>query len=117
MFFVSAFLSQDSDFQSLNKSKKINKTLFNDTVAIILEKIGERAFKTSNSINKSVCDSLLVGIAQIIMDKKDVSEIKVNYNRLIDDEEYKKYVTASTSSPTHVLGRIDLARNYLLGRK
>lgn len=106
-----------TSFQSDFKTRKIDDSIFIKTINIILDEIGERAFKTSSSINKSVCDSLMVGVAQVLLQNKEIIGLKESYLKLIKDEEYRKYITSSTSSPSHVTGRIDLARNYILGNK
>lgn len=110
-----------SNYQKDNKNNKIfiasNKEIFEKTVDIIYTQIGERAFKTTRSINKSICDSLMVAIAQIIISGKELKNVNENYLRLIEDEDYRKYVTSGTSGETSVKGRIDLARNYFLNLK
>jgi uncharacterized protein with ParB-like and HNH nuclease domain len=91
-----------------------NAEIFKRTVDLILSEIGENAFKTTRAINKSIVDSLMVAIAQILASGKPYENINDNYRRLIQDDNYKKYVTSGTSGETNVKGRIDLARNYLL---
>ena len=108
-----------SDFQELNKDNNTflstNEQLFNKTVELIIENIGNDAFKTTRSINKSMCDSIMVGIAQIINSGKELVNIKSNYEKLINNELYIRYTQSGTSAETNVKGRIDLARNYFLG--
>ncbi|MCC6582701.1 MAG: DUF262 domain-containing protein [Chitinophagales bacterium] len=110
-----------SNYQKDNKNNnsfiESNQTIFEKTVNIIYTEIGERAFKTTRSINKSICDSLMVAIAQTIIAGKELKNIKENYQRLIHDDDYKKHVTSGTSGETSVKGRIDLARNYFLNLK
>lgn len=110
-----------SEYQKENKNNtefiKSNAEIFEKTVNIILNEIGEKAFKTTRSINKSICDSLMVAIAQILQSGKQLKEVKINYQRLIQDDDYKRYVTSGTSGEGSVKGRIDLARNYFLNLK
>jgi len=108
-----------SDFQEEYKDDRdfseAIKGIFEITVNIIVENIGESAFKTSRSINKSICDSIMVSIAQIISSGKEIVDIRSNYERLIVDELYVRYTQSGVTTETNVKGRIDLARNYFLG--
>lgn len=110
-----------STFQDDHKNDRdfleFNKSLFINTVDAILAMIGPNAFKLVNTINKSVCDSVMVSIAQIINSGKPLNELLQKHQKLIADETYRRYVTYSTSSESNVTGRIDLARNYFLGHK
>jgi uncharacterized protein with ParB-like and HNH nuclease domain len=110
-----------SSFQDENKknSKFIqsNTEIFTKIVATIVEQIGADAFRTTRSINKSMCDSIMVALAQIYKSGKVPVKIKENYHKLVIDEFYKKYTQSGTSSQTNVKGRIDTARNYFLGLK
>lgn len=108
-----------STYQELNKDNSSfldsNQQIFERTINLILQEIGVDAFKITSTINKSVCDSIMVGIAQILVDGKEPINLKENYYKLISDSNYLKYVTAATSSESRVTGRINLARNYFLG--
>ncbi|MDO7846548.1 DUF262 domain-containing protein [Hymenobacter sp. M29] len=110
-----------STFQDNNKNNHdfiaSNNELFKATVDLILHEIGPNAFKLVSTINKSVCDSVMVSIAQIITSRKSHANLKQKHQQIIADETYRKYVTYSTSSEANVTGRIDLARNYFLGLK
>lgn len=110
-----------STFQDENKNNsnflEANKTLFEKTVAVIVENIGQDAFRTTRSVNKSMSDALMVAIAQILNSGKELTDIQANYKKLIIDESFKRYTQSGTSTETNVKSRIDLARNYLLGLK
>jgi uncharacterized protein with ParB-like and HNH nuclease domain len=110
-----------SDFQEIHKDDKSilskNQEIFEITVNKIIDNIGPDAFKTTRSINKSMCDSIMVSLAQIISDGMPLQNIKKNYNALIQDELYIRYTQSGTSSEANVKGRIDIARNYFLGLK
>jgi len=112
------FLStyQESNKDNIDIISK-NKEIFNKTVLLILNSIGSEAFKLTTTLNKSVCDSIMVSIAQIIIENKEVNNLKDNYAKLMRDSDYKKYVVSSTSAQSSVLGRVDLARNYFLNLK
>lgn len=107
-----------SDFQEVNKANDFiesNNNVFVETVNRIYNEIGPDAFKTSRSINKSMCDSIMVSIAQIIGSDKKIADLKENYKKLLDDETYVQYTQSGTSTYRNVIGRIGIARNYFLG--
>lgn len=104
-----------SNYQRENASVKINISVFNQTIDLIHSQIGSGAFRIKRSVNKSVCDAITVSLAQILSEGKETKDLKAQYSKLITDAEFQKYVTAGTSTETHVNGRITLARNYFLG--
>jgi hypothetical protein len=106
-----------SNYQKDNSKLTPNAQIFNSVVGVILDQIGDTAFKVKRTVNKSVCDAVMVSIAQILEEGKKFYNLKENHQRLIADEEFVKYVTSGTSTETHVNGRITLARNYFLGLK
>ncbi len=112
------FLSQ---FQNNNKSNEVLLTsgveLFERTIQLIFEEIGNDAFKLTRTLNKSVCDAVMVSIAQILVQGKKGSDYKSIHAKILKDLDFIKYVSAGTSSEASVTGRIDLARNYFLGLK
>jgi hypothetical protein len=104
---------KDLDIEQL----KADREIFEKTVQIIIDNIGSDAFKTTRSINKSMSDSIMASIAQIITSGKELKNIKENYDKLVKDDLYIRYTQSGTSTETNVKGRIDLARNYFLGLK
>jgi hypothetical protein len=110
-----------STFQDDNKNNNdflaSNAALFVSTVSAILNGIGLNAFKPTSTLNKSVCDSIMVSVAQIISAGGTIMNMRHNYNRLLADDEYKKYIKYATASEANVNGRINLARQYFLGNK
>ncbi|SHI29383.1 DUF262 domain-containing protein [Algibacter luteus] len=106
-----------SNYQKTNSNKLPDKEIWDKTISLVSTKIGNDAFKIKRSVNKSVCDSVLVSIAQILADGKAPIDLAVNHKRLLADQDYIKYVSSGTSSETSVNGRIALARNYFLGLK
>jgi hypothetical protein len=110
-----------STFQDNNKYNRDfleeNETLFNATVSTILDGIGPNAFKPTRTLNKSVCDSIMVSVAQIISSGGIIKDMKQSYQRLMQDDDYQRYIKYSTSSEVNVTGRIGLARQYFLGHK
>ena len=110
-----------SNYQRDNKNNRDfiqhNKDIFVKTVDFILDEIGPDAFRITRGINKSVNDAVMVSIAQIFLSRNNPVKTKQQYEKLINNEDFKKYISSGTSTITHVTGRIDLARNYFLGLK
>ncbi len=112
------FLSQ---FQKNNKSNEVlvnsGSKLFVKTVEAIGDGIGDHAFILTRTLNKSVCDAVMVSVAQIIEQGKELKNLKARHAKLLQDEDFIKYVSSGTSGEGNVSGRIALSRNYLLGLK
>lgn len=110
-----------SSFQETNKKNThfldSNKSIFEKTVDTIVNSIGPNAFKTTRAINKSMTDAIMVSIAQILTSGKEPVDIRANYERLINDNDFIKYTQSGTSTESNVKGRIDLTRIYFLGLK
>jgi hypothetical protein len=110
-----------STFQEGNKDNQVfikkNKNIFIDTVSIIVNEIGTNAFRTTRAVNKSMCDAIMVSIAQIIEAGKPLVNLKENHKSLVEDDLFIKYTQSGTSTQKNVKGRIDIARNYFLGLK
>ncbi|NQU51129.1 MAG: DUF262 domain-containing protein [Bacteroidetes bacterium] len=104
-----------SNFQDKNKKVDIEERLFEEVVKILNSNIGVQAFRVISTVNKSVCDAVMVSIAQIIKEGKDIKDLENNHKRLVKDEEFIRYVTSGTSAETSVKNRITIARNYFLG--
>ena len=85
------------------------RRVFRETVSVILEKLGVKAFKPSRALNAAVQDSLMIGIARRLEKGPITSEIKVQYNGLIDNEEFGDLIYSQTSHLENVRRRIQLA--------
>lgn len=108
-----------SNFQDHHKNDSefvsTNERLFVETLFVIHANIGDNAFRTTRSVNKSMTDAIMVSIAQIIQAGTPLENVRENYNRLIHDDLFIRYTQSGTTTPTNVRGRIDIARNYFLG--
>lgn len=113
------FLSNyQRDNQRNNNFLSSNKEIFENTVDLILNELGQNAFKLfASTVNKSVCDSVMVAIAEILDSGEKPKDLKTNFERLKKEESYRVNVTYATSGEWSVGRRIDLARNYFLGVK
>jgi hypothetical protein len=106
-----------SKFQNSYRNLEPDISFFLETVELINNEIGRNAFRVTSSVNKSVCDAIMVSIAQLLKEKVELKNIKINHQKLVKDEEFIRYVTSGTSTETHVRNRIIIAKNYFLGLK
>ena len=106
-----------SKYQDKQKKLAVDAEIFYSVVELLNKELGEEAFRVTRTVNKSVCDAVMVGTAQAIRDGKSIAELKSNHEKLVKDEEFIKYITSATSAETSVKNRITLARNYILGLK
>lgn len=106
-----------SNYQKEHKNELVDKSIFENAVKLINENIGNKAFKIKRTVNKSVCDAILVSLAQIQAENKEIKDIQERHSRLIKDDEFIKYVSSGTSTENSVKNRIAIARNYFLGLK
>ncbi|EHN13431.1 DUF262 domain-containing protein [Clostridium sporogenes] len=108
-----------------NSEDKIEgfKNTFNNVIDKIYELYGDNAFNNysveeNNYINKfhpTIYDSLMIST----MNNIDKIENNVNYEerkiRLLQDEDYKIYISERTTNTEHIRGRIRIASNLLYG--
>ena len=98
---------------------------FINTMKFILEHIGEDAF---HNINKSGVTSRFnpvifdaIANATLIALKKNISidfkKLPENRLQLLQDDNFKLYISERTTNVEHINGRINIALNYLFGVK
>lgn len=85
------------------------RRVFHETVNVILEKLGEKAFKPSRALNAAVQDSLMIGIARRLEKGPITSDIRVQYDNLMDNNEFGDLIYSQTSHLENVRRRIELA--------
>lgn len=105
--FLNRYMHDNKDMQSCDALKV--RSVFQETVTVILEKLGEKAFKPSRVLNAAVQDSLMIGIARRLEVGPISSEIKREYESLIQDDEFKILIYSQTSHLDNVRKRIQLA--------
>ncbi|ETX02964.1 DUF262 domain-containing protein [Candidatus Entotheonella palauensis] len=94
--------------QSGNELRKI----FNQTTQVILKGIGEKAFRPQRAINAAVIDSLLTGIAKRLINRGDIHNndiLKTNFNKLMNNANYRSAIETGTSQEANVRTRLSLA--------
>ena len=105
--FLNKFMKRNRNLEKYSRTKIV--TLFEKTVSIILEKLGQDAFKPTKSLNAAFLDSLMIGMAHRLESGAIESDIRDVYFALRDDREYFELISDTTSRPDRVRRRIELA--------
>ena len=81
--------------------------LFQNTIDVIYQAFGEKAFRPKRTLNAAVYDSAMVGIAKRLERKsiENIKRVKNKYLALFKDKEYTRNVSRSTSNEASVKGR------------
>lgn len=115
--FMNDFMKKNIELKYRDRKRLISK--FESATDIILEAIGEKAFKPRRALNAAVCDSVLVGVAKRL-EKGSIEKpnsLRIRYERLMKDEEYVKSISATTGSFEKVRYRIETATRFFDGVK
>ena len=105
--FLNQFMCDNRDLEEYAGSEI--RSVFQDTISVILEKLGDKAFKPERALNAALLDSLTVAIARR-QDKGPIkTEIKEQYENLLRNEEFRDSVYARTAHLDNVRTRIQLA--------
>lgn len=105
--FMNSFMSSNRNLMMYPKQQL--EHLFVDTISTVLNKIGSRAFKPTRSVNASLFDSLMVGVARRLVKGSICSDITIEYDNLLNDEEFRTAIGYRTSDLHRVNTRIRLA--------
>jgi uncharacterized protein with ParB-like and HNH nuclease domain len=107
--FLNKFSSKrrQADDQFLNESRK----LFTNTIDVIWQSIGKKAFRPISTINAAAFDSIMVGLARRINkgSVENYEKVKAAYDELLADPEYSKLISQSTSDESNVASRLNKA--------
>ena len=113
--FLNTYMAKNRNFQ-LNDKDSLSE-IFKQTVNYVNDVLGKRAFRPIRSMNASIFDSIMVGIAEMYIRKLKFPAKNVfleKYNELLANEEYKEATTAGTSDEPVVEKRMKLAINAFL---
>jgi hypothetical protein len=81
----------------------------------IYDEFGQNVFKVKGkSFNRAVFDAIMVSMAKGIVDKNFKSDLKQQYDSLLENEDFKKTIIEGTTDPRKVKLRINLAKDYFL---
>jgi len=105
--FISDFMYRN---QRLATKSKEYRRRFTETANAVYEKLGKRPFHVYRGINAAVFDSVMVAFARNKTYRKD---IRNRFNRLLENEEYRGFISASTTDEDTVRERIRIAEEVL----
>lgn len=80
---------------------------FTVTIKKIYDALGEKAFRTTRSLNAAVFDSVMVGVAS--NPNSTISEIRSSYRQLMKNKHYVGLISQSTADETNVSERLKMA--------
>ena len=83
---------------------------FKNTISVIYDAIGKRAFRPARSFNVSAFDSIMVGV--YLSDARDLEKIEEQYDDLLRNPDFTESITGPTSDESLVSNRISMAAYY-----
>jgi hypothetical protein len=91
------------------------RNLFTQTIDVVYDAIGPRAFRPERAFNAAVFDSVMVALARIgaVGGLRDSEYLRDKYQRLLSDPSYLQSVSQSTSDEKNVQSRLTTAYNFL----
>jgi hypothetical protein len=107
--FLNRYMAKNRDLARQDE-KELNNT-FTNTVAVIAEVIGHRAFRPVRAVNAAVIDSLMTGLARRLAKgpiKKSDQLLKA-YEALLENKKYRDAVETGTSQEANVVARLEEA--------
>ena len=100
--FINEFMRSNRNLQ-VYPGDQLEK-LFTDTISVVSEKIGSRAFKPTRAVNASLFESLMIGLARRLEDGPITAEISTAHSSLLSNEDFKTAIGYRTSD----VGRVDM---------
>jgi hypothetical protein len=115
--FLNRYMASNRNLQK--QAEKDLEAAFGNTVSLLAEAVGARAFRPIRAVNAAVIDSIMTGLARrlakgAIKDKKQLVE---KYDGLLKNDDYRKAVETGTSQETNVTNRLRLATEAFSGVK
>ncbi|SHJ06105.1 DUF262 domain-containing protein [Wenxinia saemankumensis] len=83
---------------------------FTQTIRIIHNAIGEKAFRPARSFNVSAFDSVMLGVFKSQLEEPDA--VREVYQKLLADPAYQETITGATSDETVVEARLAISLRY-----
>ena len=111
--FLNNFMLHHRNINSL-KSEEFTE-IFKQTINLIYEAVGMKAFRPIGTLNAAVFDSVMVATAKRIAREEvmDINSLCSQYNKLLADEDYLDIIKRSTADEERVLKRMSLAESYM----
>lgn len=103
--FLNVFMNEN---RNLTKYKEPElRTLFVNTINLLVEAIGRDVFRKGTAINAALFDSIMIGVAKRISSSvMDTVECREKYFKLLNDKDYLDFTLTSTADEKQIKGRI-----------
>lgn len=107
--FLDSFISANADLEKMS-GEELSK-LFTATVSVVVDAIGDRAFRPVKAFNAAVFDSISVGLARRLARGPiaNLTEIKRRYETLLKDSKFTDSYARATAREENVQNRLSLA--------
>jgi hypothetical protein len=107
--FLNRYMASNRNLQRQGE-RDLTKT-FVDTVSILNEALGPRAFRPVRAINAAVVDSVMTGLARRLVSGpvRNREHLSEKYDALLKEKDYRSAVETGTSQEANVENRLRLA--------
>lgn len=107
--FLNRYMASNRDLSK--QSEEELSSIFESTTNLLMEAIGERAFRPVRAVNVAVVDSVLTGVAKRLKRGpiKDHTAFSQSYDSLIKNPDYRPATERGTSQEANVQRRLQLA--------
>jgi len=109
--FLNRYMATNRNLQK--QSETDLRELFGQTVKVIADGIGPKAFRPRRAVNAAVVDSLMTGIAKRLTKKpvsiKNFEELNRRFDQLLKDPNYISAIETGTSQEANVSTRLKKA--------
>lgn len=118
---LNSFLNKfmDENINPTNEKLTEYKNIFEESLTIIIENIGDNAFSKSKggrSINRAMFESIMIAIARLNKEKKlNKAKLKEYHTKLLNKDYYINSVTTGTADKKKYQDRISIAYKILSG--
>lgn len=107
--FLNRYMASNRNLQ--RQTEEDLRKAFVNTVSVLREAVGARAFRPIRAVNAAVIDSVMTGLARRMVKGpvRDKKHLKEKYDALLKNKEYRSAVETGTSQETNVETRLRLA--------
>ena len=107
--FLNRYMARNKDLTRQRKDEMVR--IFADTVMLLNETVGARAFRPVRAVNAAVVDSVMTGLARRIREGPILhsSQVADEYAQLMKNGTYRGAIEAGTSDEANVATRLELA--------
>ena len=105
--FLNKFMSDHAEMEDCDITEM--RMVFHRTAKVVLEKLDAKAFKPRRPLNAAVQDSIMIGIARRLERGPINSDIKPEYENLMQNKEFGELIYSQTSHLENVHRRVQLA--------